>query len=125
MMPLSLPRYTCLSEFMGAGRAGRLGETAAPSFQGKKSQKSSRGLREAEGEREHGLSEKEEEEKNPWKPGQPQLNKESGLVDFISPLRLDRRRCVEAFRGAWCRGWWHLHSGVLEQTVAGLLQLST
>lgn len=28
MMPLSLPGYTFLSEFIGAGRAGRPGETA-------------------------------------------------------------------------------------------------
>lgn len=32
MMPLSLPRYTFLSEFIGAGRAGRAEETAAISF---------------------------------------------------------------------------------------------
>lgn len=30
MMPLSLPRYAFLSEFMGAGQAGRLWETKAP-----------------------------------------------------------------------------------------------
>lgn len=62
MMPLSLPRYTFLSEFMGAGRAGRLGETAALSFQEKKKvKKSSSGL--LRGGRRNGLSEKEEEEK--------------------------------------------------------------
>lgn len=37
MMPLSLPRYTFFSEFMGAGRAGRAGDTAAFSFPKKKS----------------------------------------------------------------------------------------
>lgn len=52
MMPLSLPRYTFLSEFIGAGRAGRREEKQPPiSFQGgkkqkKKTPKSAEGLRE-------------------------------------------------------------------------------
>lgn len=39
MMPLSLPRYTFLSEFIGAERAGRLEETAAISLQRTQSKK--------------------------------------------------------------------------------------
>ena len=76
MMPLSLPRYTFLSEFMGAGRSGK----RLP-FQGwfkKKKKKKERkkeksknkgsGLREAEGEREPGgeVEEEEGKKKNPF-----------------------------------------------------------
>lgn len=55
MMPLSLPRYTFLSEFIGAERAGRLEETAAISLQRTQSKKEkkipSSGPREGEGGR--------------------------------------------------------------------------
>lgn len=56
MMPLSFPRYTFFSEFMGAGQTGRLGETAALKREKKrKCPISSNGLREAEErERERG-----------------------------------------------------------------------
>lgn len=100
MMPLSLPRYTFLSEFMGAVRAGRpVGDSSSFFFprrknkvtkkREKKERKWSGGARKG-GRREEkkAFRKKRRGKKNPLTLDPPQRSKESDLADFffLSPL---------------------------------------
>lgn len=125
MMPLSFPRYTFFSEFMGAGQTGRLGETAALKRKKKKmsniEQWTARGGRERE--RARGEREKRGRKKALLTLSSPQWSKESGLADFPL-LRLDKRLPAERFQRCMLPGLVSLHARLLEQAVAGLLQSS-
>lgn len=124
-MPLSFPRYTFFSEFMGAGQTGRLGETAALKRKKKKmsniEQWTARGGRERE--RARGEREKRGRKKALLTLSSPQWSKESGLADFPL-LRLDKRLPAERFQRCMLPGLVSLHARLLEQAVAGLLQSS-
>lgn len=121
MMPLSLPGYTFLSEFIGARWAGRPEETAISLFRwGKKKKKQTSGG--WIGERKSLFERKGEilQLSAVHLSGADKVILQTFFFFFFfkSLLDLYQWRCAGAVRGAWWRAWRCLHVGWQEQICA-------